>query len=206
MFCPGCGSNQSEDLKFCKSCGTNLLAVRQAVTTNEPTHSKFDWSKTWVAEMFLTQEEQERRKEQLDLLRGITPEMKSQVKRFNEIKGGVITSSVGLALLIFLYVFFKGLIASGDLPNDAAEIVSHIWVVGVIPLFIGIGLIINGMLVSKKLIEISKSQMLFDDPKRALPPVRRTQSDLPFPAPGSSEGSPPKFGVTENTTRELRQD
>ena len=35
MFCPQCGTNQSDELKFCKSCGANLSAVRQAVTTHE---------------------------------------------------------------------------------------------------------------------------------------------------------------------------
>ncbi len=32
MFCPKCGSNQSEGKKFCTVCGTNLLIVSQALT------------------------------------------------------------------------------------------------------------------------------------------------------------------------------
>jgi uncharacterized membrane protein YvbJ len=35
MFCPRCGVNQSEELKFCKSCGANLYAVRQVVDSRE---------------------------------------------------------------------------------------------------------------------------------------------------------------------------
>ena len=35
MFCPQCGSNQSDDLKFCKACGANLQAVRLAVAARE---------------------------------------------------------------------------------------------------------------------------------------------------------------------------
>ena len=31
MFCPQCGSTQNDELKFCKSCGVNLDAVRQAL-------------------------------------------------------------------------------------------------------------------------------------------------------------------------------
>ena len=46
MFCPRCGATQNEELKFCKSCGVNLNAVRQLV---EPGAKKFDWSETWVA-------------------------------------------------------------------------------------------------------------------------------------------------------------
>jgi hypothetical protein len=32
MFCPKCGSNQSEGRKFCTVCGTNLYLVSQALT------------------------------------------------------------------------------------------------------------------------------------------------------------------------------
>lgn len=56
MFCPQCGSTQSEDLKFCKVCGVNLYAVKQVVAPREP-DEKFYWSKTWVAEMFLSADE-----------------------------------------------------------------------------------------------------------------------------------------------------
>src|SRR6266545_6832604 len=78
MFCPKCGSTQSDELRFCKSCGANLLAVRQVVDTRE-TGESFDWGKTWVAEMFMSPGEMKRRKEELERQRGITPE----VKRYN---------------------------------------------------------------------------------------------------------------------------
>jgi len=205
MFCPGCGSNQSDDLKFCKSCGTNLFAVRQAVTAGE-VHPKFDWSKTWVAEMFLSQEEQNLRKEMLERQRGITPLMRAEAKRHNEMKGGVITASVGLGLLIFLNVFFRGLIASGDLPHDAIEIVSRIWIVGIIPFFIGLALIINGALVSKRLVEIGRREMRGIEPPRALEAGRTTQGNLSYPAIEGQEPAVPQFSVTDQTTRELRRE
>src|SRR6184192_3136942 len=106
MFCPQCGSTQNDELKFCKSCGVNLEAVRQAAAMRAP-GEKFDWSKTWVAEMFLSESERKKREEELERQRGITPE----VKRYNEIKGGVITSFVGVALMIFLSVFMKAIVA-----------------------------------------------------------------------------------------------
>src|SRR5258705_10984477 len=123
----------------------------QVVTTREP-EEKFDWSKTWVQEMFLSAEEKKRRKAEFELQRGITPE----VRRYNEIKAGVIVGSVGLALSIFLFVFMGGLIASGKVTPDVAEILSRLWVAGVIPMFVGLALIINGTVVSKKLVELSK--------------------------------------------------
>src|SRR6266850_8161989 len=100
MYCPRCGSNQSDELKFCKVCGANLYAVRQAVDTRE-TDQKPEWVKPWYALMALKESESKRRQEELDHRRGLTPE----VRRYNEIKAGVITGSAGLGGAIFLYVF-----------------------------------------------------------------------------------------------------
>src|SRR5712672_4144402 len=149
MFCPKCGSAQSDELKFCKSCGANLFAVRQVAETRE-TAEGFDWSKTWVAEMFMSPQELKRRKEEIERQRGITPEM----KRYNEIKAGVITGTVGIGIAIFLYIFMQGIILNGN--ASSAEVLSRLWIAGVLPLFVGIALIINGVFVSKKLVEISK--------------------------------------------------
>src|SRR6185295_7764325 len=148
MFCPRCGSSQSEELRFCKVCGADLSAAMQIVAAREP-GEKFDWNKTWVTEMFLSENERKIRKAKLELQAGITPE----VKRYNEIKAGVIVSSVGVALGIFLFVFMGGLIASGKVTPEVAEILSRLWIAGVIPLFVGLALIANGAIVSKKLVE-----------------------------------------------------
>jgi hypothetical protein len=185
MFCPRCGSVQSEELNFCKACGANLAAVAQAVAVREPgADQKFDWSKTWVAEMFLTHEEQKKRKAELERQRGITPE----IKRYNEIKAGVIVSSVGLALAIFLFVFMGGLIASGEIRPADAQIISRLWIAGIIPLFVGIALIINGVVVSKKIVEAAQREL------PAKP--ERTAAD-------TNDFSASPFSVTEQTTKHL---
>ena len=197
MYCPKCGSNQSDELKFCKSCGANLQAVRQAVATREPgeTEEKFDWGKTWVAQMFLSEEEQRIRKAEIERRLGITPE----VKRANEVKAGVITSCAGVGLMIFLFFFMQGLIKSGLIPAQVAEIISRVWIAGVIPFFVGIGLLINGLVVSKKLGQISgkelsaKPDMLDSDAER---PALRSADTNEFITPG--------FSVTEETTKHLR--
>ena len=131
MICPRCNTTQGDELKFCTVCGANLHAVRQAIEVREP-EEKFNWNNTWLAEMFLSAQEQERRKEAMERARGITPE----IKRYNEIKAGVITSSVGIAVSIFLYVFMQGLILNTHVTHDAAVILSNVWVAGVIPFFV----------------------------------------------------------------------
>jgi hypothetical protein len=97
MICPRCNSNQVDDIKFCTSCGANLQAVREAL--GAPDGKKFDWGNTWVAEMFMSGQAAEMRKLEMERQLGITPE----VKRYNEIKAGVIVSSVGVGVAIFLH-------------------------------------------------------------------------------------------------------
>ena len=191
MFCPKCGAAQNGELNFCKSCGANLQALRRI----EEAGDKFDWSKTWVAEMFLSEAERKRRNEEVERQRGITPE----VKRYNEIKGGVITASVGAAVMIFLNVFMEGLVMSGQIPPHDVPIVSRLWIAGVIPLFVGLALIFNGLFVS-----------LFQ--VRALRRAREASPALDGQAAeghtlrsaDTNEFLPPDFSVTDATTKHLR--
>ncbi|HVG32163.1 MAG TPA: hypothetical protein VM911_03755 [Pyrinomonadaceae bacterium] len=194
MFCPQCGSNQGDELKFCKLCGANLYAVRQVVATRQTTE-KFDWSKSWVTEMFLSEGERKRRAEELEHRRGITPE----VKRYREIKAGVITSSVGIALMIFLYVFMPGLILSGHIPPDVAAILNRVWIAGVMPLSIGLALLINGLFVSKRLVEIARQRRMSNQNTQE----SAAENHL-LRAADTTEFAPTKFSVTEETTKHLR--
>lgn len=193
MYCPRCGSNQADDFKFCKSCGANLFAVRQVVDTRE-TGENFDWSKTWVAEMFLSEEETERRKAENERLQGITPE----VKRYREIKAGVITSSVGIAVMIFLYFLMQGVILSGQVPPHEAEIVSRIWIAGVIPIFVGLALIINGLIVSKRLVEIAERNR-----QKEMKTLEGTTRPHSLRSADTNEFASSPFSVTEHTTKHL---
>lgn len=193
MFCPQCGNNQSDDVKFCKSCGANLFAVRQVVTTREATREtggKFDWSKTWVAEMMLSGGEREKRQEEIERQRGIAP---GSTQSHKEIKAGVITTSVGVGLAICLYVFMQGIILGGNVQHDADAILSRLWIVGVIPFFVGLGLLINGLFVRSAGQASTKPGAFEKDPQ-----------PLSLPPGEPSEFTPSPSSVTEHTTRQLR--
>jgi hypothetical protein len=151
MFCPQCGSQPNDDLRFCKNCGANLLMVRQVISPGTVDEG-FDWSKTWVAEMFLSDGERKRRKEELDRQRGITPE----IMRYREIKAGVITSCVGVGVMTLLYFLMQGIILSGNIHQGDEAILSRIWIAGIIPVMVGVALIINGTIVGRKLAEIEQ--------------------------------------------------
>lgn len=193
MFCPQCGTQQSDELRYCKACGVNLHAVRQVVVAGDAAE-KFDWSKTWVAEMFISETERKRRAAELEHERGITPE----IKRYNEIKAGVITSCVGLGVAIFLAVISEGIILSGQNPPGDAEILSRAWVIGVIPFLIGLALIINGLFVSKKLVEAARRERQLE------PAATPTTEPLGLRPGDTSEIIPTDLSVTEGTTRHLK--
>jgi len=194
MFCPQCGNKQSDELKFCNLCGANLYAVRQVVSTREA-EEKFDWSKTWVAEMFLSEAERKRRNAELERQRGVTPEL----KRYKEIKAGVIVSCVGIAVTVFLYNIMDGIVRSGQNPPSDTPILSTIWVAGLIPIMVGVALIINGLFVSKKMVELARRQ------ERAAQDALGAAAERPtLRSADTSEFLPPDYSVTESTTRHLQ--
>lgn len=199
MFCPKCGSTQSDDLRFCKQCGSNLAAVRMAVTNPEKAEN-FDWSKTWVAEMFMSGEEAVRRQAEMERLQGITPE----IKRLNEIKGGVITASVGVAVTILLFVIMNGIIASGRVSEAAVEILSRVWVAGLIPIFVGAALIFNGMYVSRR---SDKSELPAPSGMSDAETTQLSPNEVPgfLPPADTNELFPAGLSVTDETTKHLKQ-
>ena len=192
MTCPRCNSNQTDDVKFCTVCGANLLAVRQALDVREAGED-FDWSKTWLAEMFMSHAEQKRRRAAIEVASGLTPE----VKRYNEIKAGVITTSVGIALTLFLFLFMQGLVLNSNVTSDAAVILTRLWAVGLIPFFVGVSLIINGVVVSKKLVEIANRD-------RDTKSVGEGVEPQALRAANTNEFLSTPFSVTDQTTKHLR--
>ena len=194
MLCPRCSSNQSDDIKFCTFCGANLQAVREALDA-PGLGKKFDWGNTWVAEMFMSGQMAEMRKLEMERRMGITPE----VKRYNEIKAGVIVSSVGFGLAIFLHMFMKGIAA--QVAPDEAEILTRIWVVGIIPFMVGLALIINGMVVSKRIVEAQERAM--KEGLKEEKALDEGQSVRGLRPADTSEFIPTNFSVTDGTTRHL---
>ncbi len=102
MLCPRCASNQSDEIKFCTSCGANLQAVREALDAPDPARNLIGATRGWpkcscrARLPKYASAEMERRL-------GITPE----VKRYNEIKAGVIVSCVGIGMAIFLFFLMQ---------------------------------------------------------------------------------------------------
>jgi DNA-binding transcriptional MerR regulator len=192
MLCPRCGSNQNDEIKFCTSCGANLQAVREVL--DAPGSGKhLEWGSSWVTEMFKSGQIAELRKLEMERRLGVTPE----IKRYNEIKAGVIVSSVGIAVMIFLFVFMQAI--AGQSSNDTdAEVLRHVWISGVIPFMVGLALIINGLTVSKKIVQaLEREQRKTKELDEGVTPrgLRAAETTEFIPANMSS--------VTDQTTRHL---
>jgi hypothetical protein len=188
MICPRCNSNQSDEIKFCTSCGANLQAVREVL--DAPEGKKFDWSNTWVADMFMSGQMAEMRKQEMERRLGITPE----VKRYNEIKGGVIVSCVGIGVSIFLFFIMHAIALQN--PRDA-ELLNSVWLAGVIPFMVGVALIINGLVVSKKMVQVIEREQQKNMALSEGTPARGLR------AADTSEFIPTNFSVTDQTTQHL---
>ena len=190
MICPRCASNQSDEIKFCTFCGANLQAVREALELPDR-GKKSDWGNTGVADKFMLGQAAAMRKLEMERRLGITPE----VKRYNEIKAGVIVSSVGVALAIFLFVFMQGI--AGNVPPDAARVITRLWVAGILPFMVGLALMINGLVVSKKIVAALERDQKQPDSLDAGATPRGLR------AANTSEFIPANLSVTDQTTRHL---
>lgn len=196
MLCPRCTTKQSDDVKFCTSCGANLQAVRDVLAGREPDKG-IEWNETWLASMFRSGESAEQRKLELERRMGITPE----VKRYDEVKAGVITSSVGIGLTIFLHIFMKGL--AETVSPDAAVILTRIWVAGAIPLMVGLGLILNGLVVSKKQAQIMERELKRSNGLENATPELNPGTPRTLRPAETNEFINTPFSVTDQTTRHL---
>lgn len=185
MFCPQCGNQANDEVKFCRKCGANLRGVQKAMLRTS--EKDMGWDKTWVKEMLLSQEERERRQ-------GITPE----VKRLNEIKGGVITATVGIAAMAFLYNFMGAVAANNS--NDA-NIIENIWLAGLVPFMVGVAILFNGLFISKRIVKLKKEQQAQLPDIVARPLTAPTTNQLPDIEPTYT----PNYSVTEQATYPLPQ-
>lgn len=187
MYCPSCGTESTDQTKYCTKCGVNLRRVKGVMNKGGATAREGDDWQRATLEDWRAEREAHRKK---------TPEE----KRLNEIKGGVITTSVGLGLMLFLSELFDAI--ANTIQGPEADIVRSIWAVGMIPFLIGLGIIFNGFFISRRIVELKRQQ-------------RRNDQQLPlFSAPNASpvarlvepsQAPISDFSITEPTTTKLRE-
>ena len=191
MYCPTCATEATNQTKYCTRCGTNLRRIKGVLGKGGGAGivNQVDWQRV-TAEDWQAEREYHRSKSPGE-------------KRVNEIKAGVITSSAGLGVLIFLTFLFDAI--ANNAPDHVQAILRAIPMVGIIPFLVGMGLIINGVFVSKRLVEIKRQEA--ERERRDLGQAALFVSPDTSPVPRLSGGAQPVIperSVTESTTAQLR--
>jgi hypothetical protein len=193
MFCPSCGTETNDQTKYCTKCGINLRNIKEAMFEDKKpksplhgieahsSHSNPSWP--WWMHM---------------ALRG--SQKSPEEKRINEIKEGVITSCVGISITIFL-LFLMPAVSIGLDPKERA-ILHAVPYAGIIPFLIGLGIIFNGLFLSKRLVDLKREEVQANkhpsfSPVPETAPVHRIAESYQPPVAD--------FSVTESTTTKLRE-
>jgi hypothetical protein len=98
-----------------------------------------------------------------------------------------------------LFVLMQGIVLSGNVQPGTAEILIRLWVAGMIPILVGLALMINGLVVSKRLVEIAKRDRAID-----LNSLEGDQQPSSLRPADTNEFMPANFSVTDQTTRHLK--
>ncbi|PYT01516.1 MAG: hypothetical protein DMF63_01320 [Acidobacteria bacterium] len=105
--------------------------------------------------------------------------------------------------MILLFVLMGGIVASGRVSDAAAEILLRIWIVGVLPLFIGAALIFNGLFISKR----GASSLPAHEPGGGTKELEAPLSENYLPAADTNDlVSSVPYSVTDPTTRLLEKE
>jgi len=88
-------------------------------------------------------------------------------------------------------------VRSGNVSPGAIQILNHLWIAGIIPLLVGIALMINGLIVSKRLVEIASP------PDKTGPRPLTEGQPRSLNSANTNEFIDSPFSVTEHTTKHL---
>ena len=194
MFCPNCGLEDTTQNQFCRSCGTSLHVVRSAIEhpdaiTKSAVTAREEIGRAIAAKIAEFEDANEVRQAVYEILPAIerfleSPEeqrWQQREQRLNKIRGGVLTSVVGLAItLTFMLI-------SWLVHEEKILIVSAL---GLLVLIIGLGVTATALWLT------------------VLKPLPNVSSHIPtlleMRDEQGDEISRHRFrSVTEGTTREL---
>ncbi len=167
MYCPTCGSEERQLSQYCRSCGTDLRTVRVTlerpdVVTASAVTARDHISRAIADKIREAQSASELHKVAEDVLPEIEKFLESpEERRLRRVRAGVIMAFIGIGATL------GGVIASLQDPSLMVLVFP-----GAIALFIGLAMIINGL--------------MFTIPKKGLP--NRSTGDF----------VPPQLDATRN--------
>ena len=197
MYCPSCGSEERQLSQFCRACGTDLRVVRNSLERPDAITASAVSAREQIGRAVADQIRQMQSAKDLekvaeDVLPSFEKFLESpEEKRLRRIRNGVITSCVGLGPGLAFLV----------LTLDKTEL-APILIPWLITFFVGIGMIVNGLLFTVPRKELpgtawdATSQQALDMNRVVYetPPARTNEL---------GPGVQPQASITEHTTHHL---
>jgi len=199
MFCPSCGSEERQLSQFCRACGADLRAVRVGLdrpdaVTDAAATARAEIGRAIADKIRELQKPGDLAKLAEDVLPKIEEFLESpEEKRLRRMRSSVITSAIGLGVMI---TFLLVSMAAGDpgllIPAGA----------GLVSFFIGLAMLLNA-----KLFTIQKKQITDGSDEAALQKaLDRLPSGATVPPRELSPAQQQPPSVIEHTTHRLQSD
>ena len=210
MYCPTCGSEERQLSQYCRACGTDLRSVRQGLERPDTITASAVSAREQISLALADRIRQlETGKDLEHVAEEVLPQLEKflespEEKRLRRLRAGVITALIGLGMS--LAIFLASLQASDLIPFIA---------LGLIVLFIGIGIVINGVF-------LTIPRKTFADRSAEADAQRELESQIQNFAPPANQPRPlapstndlttsvdqrlGRTSVTEHTTHHLKHD
>jgi hypothetical protein len=207
MYCPTCGSEERQISQYCRACGTDLRVVRMGLERPDTITASAVSAREQISQALADRIRQMETARDLEhVAEDVLPQLEKflespEEKRLRRVRAGVVTAAVGLGASIMLF-----------LASLQAHDLTPYMAFGLICFFIGVGIIINGLVftVPRKGIadrsDDARAQQELEAGARnmfaanQLSATSKPTNDLP--SPDRIAGRP---SVTEHTTHQLKQ-
>lgn len=207
MYCPGCGTEDNTSNVYCRSCGSDLRAVRTALERPDAITSSAVSARHEIGRAFADRIRQAQAKDLASIAEEVLPEVEKflespEERRLRNIRNGAVTSFVGFGTALAFFI----VAASAGEPG-----ITFFSALGIVTLFIGIAMIINGYFLTvtkKNLPEGSEAENVSARSGSLTPGFgadedsNTTTNELLMPASARDEFV---ASVTEETTRNLEK-
>jgi hypothetical protein len=203
MFCPACGLKEDRPVQFCRACGADLRAVRDALEQPEPSEPSVAAAREEVARALAARikegewwqvgalapeveklfESPSARRERL--------RRQDEEQRLARLRAGTVTAATGLGLVILFQLL--RFVEDGFLILVGPSI---------LVLLVGLAVIVNGLLFTSP--REPRGGTSRDKRRPTLPDISTSELDAP---PRGELGAAASFvpaSVTEQTTQNLR--
>lgn len=193
MFCPGCGIEDRSANQFCRACGVDLRTVRTAIASPDQITASAASAREEIGAAMAARIRDIRSASELSTVaEDVLPEIEKFLespaeKRLRRMRTGIILSSIGLGAAVGISL------ASMAMNEEGIMMLAGM---GVVAFFLGLGFILNGVLLT-----VPKNDITERTPGERQSSLDGGTNDLQLPAVPAREFS----SVTEHTTKHLHE-